>query len=120
MGLSVEDLRAQRDLVKRHLEWLEQQIARAEEGTSVPGVAPLEAKANPMGETGLGGSSVVVGEADSPSASEGRRGDGLSGGETRGRESLPMGFRAGCIAVIVVSGLLFLATLFLLPYLLYG
>ncbi|MGJ8654240.1 MAG: hypothetical protein ACSHX8_13355 [Opitutaceae bacterium] len=42
MDQSIEELRAQRDLIKKHLEWLDRKLAEAESSSNTPAAQPLE------------------------------------------------------------------------------
>lgn len=109
MPTSLPDLRAQRDIIKSHLDWLDARIAESEGPAAV---ADREVPAPPPGATtetlpepGPARAEVVADQILSTYA----------GGE----EILTPATKNGCIFAAMAFILLFLLTLFGLPYLLY-
>ena len=125
----LEELRAQRERIQQHLQWLEQTIARLERGT--PTEAPPEQTAHdsiaPVGTAQGKTDNPLDAEtaADAPHslpplASAGQAGD-LGGGHTR--YPAPPGdpirqAKTGCLILFCLATGLFLFLLFGLPYLL--
>lgn len=124
--LPISDLRTQRDLVKRHLDWLDARIAEAAAGeppaapASAPetAAAPTAATATPA-MTPLGASTEIQSEPDAlPPETEAVAEQLLSTYAAAG-EPIPTSAKNGCIAAAVIFVLLFLFVLFGLPYFLY-
>lgn len=118
-SLTISELRTQRDLVKRHLDWLDASIAEAASGEQPSAAAtPLE-PAQPPPLTPLAGTAEPAPAADAlPSETEAVAEKILSTYAESG-EPIPSSAKTGCIAAALIFILLFLFTLFGLPYFLY-
>lgn len=113
MNISPDQLRAQRELVKRHLDWLDAQIAAAS-GTK-PADSPTVTVDSPAVVT-----SGVAPVADTPSAAPIPEVAVDAILETHSSESgLSQSAKFGCVAIAAVIVLGFLFVLFVLPRFLY-
>lgn len=117
MDQSLEELRAQRELIRKHLEWIDRQLAAAETGkpnesTSGTDGSSKATKASPTKTTPL------------PEAADGTAPDeshtSVNDDPARLHAPAPVDLtraKIGCLALFFLSSFLFLFLLFGLPYL---
>ena len=103
MDRSLEELRAQRELIKTHLDWLDRQIAKS---TESPHSAPAEAQVKKTNEPDK--------QAKESSELELTADDILKQAPTSSVKSA----QQGCLIIAFIATALFLFGLFGLPYLL--
>ena len=103
MPISPDQLRAQRELVKRHLDWLDARIAEASDAP----LSTMKPTGEPAPDTAVRPSTVLPADL-LPEAYA----DGVSG--------LTPGAKFGCIALAAAIAIGFLFLLFGLPWLVYG
>ncbi|MGJ8649741.1 MAG: hypothetical protein ACSHX4_05235 [Opitutaceae bacterium] len=121
MDQSLEELRAQRELIRKHLEWIDRQLAAAETGkpseptseTTSPSEAPETPKASPV-------KTAPPAEAtEGTAAPEGSK-VFVNDDPERLHAPAPVDLtraKIGCLALFFLSSFLFLFLLFGLPYL---
>lgn len=118
MTISPDQLRAQRELVKRHLDWLDAQIAAA--SGAEPAKSPTVAVDSPAVVTS-GASVMAPVPAESPTSAPLPEVAVEAILETHSSESgLSQGAKLGCVAIALFVALGFLFVLFVLPRFLYG
>lgn len=109
MSLPLDQLRAQRELVKRHLDWLDAQIAGATGAVAaIPVVSSSKSEAAPPVSASAGPAPALA----SPEV--------LLEVHAAPEEGITQGAKYGCIAIAVAVVLGFLFVLFVLPRFLYG
>lgn len=112
MSPDIRELRAQRDLVRRHLDWLESRLRDAE-GAAAP--SPAEESAAPSGLPDSAAepprSHTLRSEADT---------DALLAACANENGGIGFGTKLGCVAAAALAVAIFLAILFVLPRFLYG
>ena len=117
-GKRLEELRAQRELIRKHLLWLDRNIAELESGDPPKLETPDKGSVNrPNDGSDKSGGSDETAEAPSPHLED----EALD--ETFGRYKAPTAndiqrAKIGCLVLFVLATLLFLFLLFGLPYLL--
>lgn len=114
MNISSEQLRAQRELVKRHLDWLDAQIA----GVSGAGDASPGAPASPAGQPPA--PAAVASAPAAPATSAPVVAAEVILETHAGESGLSQGAKFGCVALAAFVVLGFLFVLFVLPRFLYG
>lgn len=120
MSFDLNELRAQRERIREHLAWLEQQIARAEGQSSAPNPEPApSASAAPQPVAAM----ATTAAASPPPASESAAPVESAPATVISGDYSPGGFdsssRLGCIIAAIVAIGLILFLIFGLPELLY-
>ena len=119
MSLPLDQLRAQRELVKRHLDWLDAQIAGAP--GAAPAVAPVLPKPMvPKFESAPVASSEPSASSDAGAAPAALPAEVLLEIHTPEESGISSGAKYGCVAIAAIIVLGFLFVLFVLPRFLYG
>ena len=107
MPIPVDQLKAQRELVKRHLDWLDARIAEESGACTAP--SPPVAQAEEASGLGAGTEVPELPEAHVDALLEAHR----------DQSGLPQSAKIGCVALAVAFIVAFMALLFVLPKFLY-
>ena len=107
MPIPVDQLKAQRELVKRHLDWLDARIAEESGACTAP--SPPVAQAEDASGLGAGTEVPELQEAHVDALLEAHR----------DQSGLPQSAKIGCVALAVAFIVAFMALLFVLPKFLY-
>jgi hypothetical protein len=117
MTISPDQLRAQRELVKRHLDWLDAQIA-ASSGVAPVKSPPVAVDSPAVVTSGASDETPSVAEADGAAPVPAVAVEAIL--ETHASESgLSQGAKLGCFAIAAFVVLGFLFVLFVLPRFIY-